>query len=354
MSEINIKATAQLEELRRMLEHKIEIDEAGFSKIRLKNFILPEVDYDSIDLSVDFLGKKLSAPLIILGWTGGSAYIKQINEILAKAAQETGIGFGCGSQYAAIQNPELENIFSIIKDKNPDGLKIANIGLAQMLVNNYTADDLNDCIRMIGADAIAIYVNTLQEIIKPDGATNFKGFKSKLKELVPQVKKPIIVKGYGNGVTRTDAVSLNESGIKFIDISGYAGPNENLIEGYNLYHEKLDYSRNLAKDFENWGISTVRSILNVTGLYNSSEMKVIASGGIRTGINVAKCLCIGANVVGIASPFLKTAERDLEHGRKPQESIRLIKTLKEELKITMVLTGSEKISDLNVNKIEPF
>jgi isopentenyl-diphosphate delta-isomerase len=337
-----------------MLEYKAEIDYAGFSKIILKNFIVPEVDYGAIDLSTEFLGKKLAAPLIVIGWTGGSEYIKQINEILAKAAQETGIGFGCGSQYAAIVNPEMENTFSIIKDDAPSVLKIANIGAVHLIAQNYGASELNRCIDMIDADAIALYVNTLEEVLKPDGIKSYKGLLSKLKELIPQVKKPIILKGYGNGVTRMDAISLHDNGIRYIDISGYAGPNEFLLEEYNLFKDFYDYSRNLARDFENWGISTVNSILNVTGFYENSEMKVIASGGIRTGINVAKCICLGANVVGIASPFLKTAEKDIKSGGEPKDSIKLIKTLIEELKITMVLTGSAKISDLNVDKIEPY
>ena len=349
-----MKTIEKLERIRENLELKAEIDDAGFSKIRLKDFTIPDVDYDSIDLTTEFLGKKLKAPLLILGWTGGSEYLKQINEILAKAAEVTGIGFGCGDQYSAIENPEIEKSFTIIKDFAPNTLKIANSGAIYLNAYDFGANELNRCIEMIDADAIALYFNALEEVLKPEGKKNFKGLFSKIKGLISQVKKPIIVKGYGNGLTRMDAITLYEMGIRYTDISGYAGPNEFLIEEYNLYKDSYDFSRNLAKVFESWGISTVQSILNVSGKYENSEMKIIASGGIRTGINAAKCICLGVNVVGIAAPFLKTAEKDLESGNEPKNSIRLIKTLIEELKITMFLTGSEKISDLNVDKILTF
>ncbi len=354
MSHLIKKTSQKLEELRISLENKVEIDDAGFSKIKLKDFIIPDVDYDSIDLSTEFLGKKLKAPFLILGWTGGSEYLKQINELLAKAAEETGIGFGCGDQYSAIENPEIEKSFTLIKDFAPNALKIANIGAIYLNAYNFSANELNKCLEMIDADAIALYFNTLKEVLKPEGKKNFKGLLSKIKGLIPQVKKPLLVKGYGNKITRMDAIALNEIGINYIDISGYSGPNENLIEEYDIYKDSYDFSRNLAKVFEFWGISTVQSILNVSGKFGNTEMKIIASGGIRTGINAAKCICLGANVVGVAAPFLKTAEKDLESGNEPKNSIRLIKTLIEELKITMFLTGSEKISDLNVEKILTF
>ncbi len=344
----------KLEEIRKKLEFSPKIDDASFSKIRLKDYTIPEVDYDSIDLSTEFLGKKLKIPLVILGWTGGSEYVKQINEILAETAERMGIGFGCGSQYAAIENPGIQSSFTVIKDLAPNVLKIANVSATHLKKDNFGAEELNKCIDMIDADAIALYFDTLQEVLKPEGEKNFKGLLEKIKESIPHVKKPIIVKGYGDGITRMDAIALHDIGIKYIDISGYAGPNKYVIEEYNLYKDSYDFSRNIAEVFQKWGTSTVRSILNVSGIYDNSQVKIIASGGIRTGINIAKCICLGANIAGVASPFLKTAEKDIENGKGPLISIRLIKTFLEELKIAMFVSGSEKISDLTVDKIEYF
>lgn len=313
------------------LKNRVESDTpSGFGDITAVHRALPETNLDEIDLSADFFGKTLKAPIVIAGMTGGHEKTKTINEALAIAAQEMGVAIGVGSQRAGIENKELEDTYSIVRDAAPDAFVIANIGAVQ-LANEYGLEEAERAVDMIKADALAVHLNPLQEAVQPEGDRNFTGCIEAFKKL-KKLKVPIIAKETGAGISRADAVQLERAGVSGVDVGGLGGTSFSAVESYREGTDK-----DLARLFHNWGVPTAVSTVEVL---ESTDMAVISTGGIRNGIEVAKALSLGAHASGMALPFLKAAMK----GEKEVKSS--LSRIINELRTAMFLMGAEDVSSL--------
>ncbi len=322
----------KIEHVNIIAKENVEHDHNYWSDLEIVQKSMPEVNYDDIDTSTEFFGKKLRLPLIISSMTGGHPDTKKINENLAIGAAEKGIGMGVGSERAALEKPELEDTFSIIADYGVP-LRIANIGAPQLIPQKkgaLTDDDIARAINIVKADFLAIHFNFVQELIQPEGDRNGKGVYDRLKKLTQ--KYSIIAKETGAGFSKEDIIELVQAGVKAIDAGGRSGTSFSAVETYrNKNEEKIDTSFL----FWNWGIPSP-----VTVRYSSGYIPTIASGGIRSGLDVFRGLMLGASLAGAASPFLKAALKS------SNEVIKLIDSFEEQLKITMMLTGCNKLEDI--------
>jgi isopentenyl-diphosphate delta-isomerase len=258
--------------------------------------------------------------------TGGAADAAKINQVLAKAAQHTGIAMGVGSQRAAIELPELSATFQI-REFAPDVLLLANLGAVQ-LNYGYGVEQCLKAVNMIGADALVLHLNALQEALQPEGDTRFAGLLDKIRMVCQELLVPVIVKEVGWGFSQADARELLAAGVAAIDVAGAGGTSWSQVEMYRARDEK---QARLASAFIDWGIPTSQAILNVRQA--APGMLIIASGGLRTGMDIAKCLALGAKLGGMAGPFLKAAVSSFE------ATIQTIETIRQEIQICMFATG---------------
>lgn len=308
--------------------------------IRFVHSALPELDLDEINLSCKFLGKHISAPVFVGAMTGGTELTKKINVSLAKAAQKYQIPMMVGSQRVILRHPETKETFSAVRKSAPDIPIIGNLGIAQIATSE-NFDYVQEIIENIHADALAIHLNVIQELIQPEGDKIFSGVLNKLKLLKNQINIPLVIKETGCGISKEIAQQLTEIGINIIDVSGVGGTSWVAVEYYRAKKENMELKKDLGKLFWDWGIPTAASIIEVNSVMkNYSETKIIGSGGIRSGIDVAKALRLGANFVALARPFLMVA-------LDGQDSIyNFIEKIFKELQITMLLTGSKNIEEL--------
>ncbi|MHA1397638.1 MAG: type 2 isopentenyl-diphosphate Delta-isomerase [Candidatus Heimdallarchaeaceae archaeon] len=306
----------------------------GFQKIDFHPSNLIDISPENIDLRTEFLGKELNFPLIISGMTGGSALSKKYNEKFAEVCQKFKIGMGVGSQRAAIENPELSNTFQI-RHIAPDIPLIANLGLIQFN-NGYGTKEAQKAVEMINADALAIHLNPLQELIQTEGNKNFHLYLENLRDLIKIAPFPIIVKGVGTGLTKNDAKVLSRLQPYAIDIAGAGGTNWNKIE--YLRNKKLSY---LSTEFLEQGISTARSLIHVRHQTLFKKTKIIASGGIWTGSDAIKALILGADYVAFALPALRALAKG---GTEELEKYILSYTF--EMQTIMALLGSSTLKEL--------
>ena len=326
----------KLEHIEIVLKEKVEPKQTTLlEEVSLIHNSAPNLDYKEIDTSIEFLGKRITAPILITGMTGGHPEAAKINEALAEVAEEIGIPIGVGSQRAAIEDPDLEYTFSIVREKAPSVPVIANIGAAQ-LVKGYGVKELIKAISMVKADAIAIHLNPAQEVFQPEGDKDFKNTIDIIASLIDELPVPIIIKETGTGLSGKVARAFAEIGVEYFDIAGLGGTNWVLVESYRLKNEQL---KQIAQEFSEWGIPTSISIIDV--FYNVPNAIIIASGGIRSGLDIAKAIALGADIVGIAAPALKKL---LIHGKEGLKNY--ILRLVNELKIALFLTSSNKPQDL--------
>jgi isopentenyl-diphosphate delta-isomerase len=316
----------KIDHLRICLDENVEEGSSGFDKIRLTHEALPELDFDEIDLSVRLFGRKLEYPLVIEALTGGTEKSGRINRELAAVAQELGLGFGVGSQRAAFEDVSLAKTFTV-RDVAPDILLIANLGAVQ-LNYGYGISECEKAVEMISADALALHINPLQEALQGEGNKNFIGITAKINEVAKKLKTPVIAKEVGCGLSRKTAQQLKVSAY---DVGGWGGTNWALVEGIRSGRKET------GKVFSQWGIPTADSIAELSSL----GKPVIASGGVRSGLDAAKAIALGASCVGIALPVL----RAWGSGGAPEVKAYLSRVI-EELKIAMFLTGSGNISRL--------
>jgi len=305
---------------------------AGFEDIQLVHKALPEVNKEKINLSTNFLGKKFQAPIIVGAMTGGTEQATLINASIAKAVEKLGLGMGVGSQRAAIEDQRLEETYTITRKMAPNAFLIANIGGVQ-LVHGYGLKEVRKVVEMIDADAVAVHLNALQEAVQPEGQTNFKGVLAKIGEIASKLDTPVIVKETGAGISAEDAEVLEDAGVKAIDVGGVGGTSFAAVE-YN----RTSTRQNLTGEaFWDWGIPTVVSLIETV---QTVKLPVIASGGLRSGTDVAKALALNACLASLSQPILQTAVK----GAKETEDKLL--SLIEELRNTMFLLGAEKLNDL--------
>jgi isopentenyl-diphosphate delta-isomerase len=302
---------------------------AGFENVRFIHRALPEVNRKDINLSTSFLNHNFSAPLIVGAMTGGTEEAVKINQNIAEAVEKLGLGMGLGSQRAAIEIPSLEKTYAVARKTAPNAFLIANLGGVQ-LVHGYGIKEVRKVIEMIDADAVAIHLNALQEAVQPEGQTNFKGVLAKIGEVAGELDKPVIVKETGAGISAEDAKALKDAGVAAIDVGGVGGTSFAAVEYYRG-------NTALGEEFWDWGIPTTSSIIEVT---QSSKLPVIASGGVRSGNDIAKSIALGASVAGIIQPVLETAVK----GSKETEE--LLAGLIDELRNVMFLVGAENVAGL--------
>jgi isopentenyl-diphosphate delta-isomerase len=306
---------------------------SGFDDVDLVHNCLPEINKKSLNLDVEFLGKKLRAPILIASMTGGHPDTKAVNATLAGAAEELGIGIGVGSQRAAIEDSSLEDSFRVVRDKAPNAFIYGNVGAAQL--NEFGIEGLRRAVEMIGADAMAIHLNFLQEAIQPEGNIDATGCLAAIKKICKELPVPVIVKETGAGIAYPQAVAICEAGAAAIDVGGLGGTSWAGVETYRAQKRGDLLSEHLGKQFWNWGIPTVASIVE-----SSISIPVIATGGVQSGIDVAKSMALGASLCGIALPLVAPALK----GQK--DVVDKLTVITEELKVAMFLTGCRTVEEL--------
>ena len=331
-------ALRKIEHLKICLEENVNTHiSPGFEDIQLVHHAISNIDMTRIDLEVSFLNHRLSAPILITAMTGGAPGTEKINRTLALAANDTNIALAVGSQRAGIEHADLAYTYKIVRDVAPDIPIIGNIGIAQ-IINSYSKKELRAAIEMIDADALAIHFNALQEAVQPEGDVNFEKALEKLEHIISYVDIPIIAKETGAGFSYDAAKKLHEIGVKYIEIGGVGGTSFAAVEYYRAKKVNDNAKEHLGKLFWDWGIPTVASILEVS-LVN--DVTIIATGGVRTGLDICKSIALGATVAGLARPFLPMAMKQDVDGVKA-----LISQLKSELRTCMFLSGAKSIESL--------
>ena len=317
------------------LEHKAQARKAttGLENVHLVHKALPEVNRAKIDLSTAVFGYKFSAPIIVGAMTGGTEEATKINGAIAEAVEKLHLGMGVGSQRAAIEDKRLAKTFAVVRKKAPNAFLIANIGGVQ-LVHSYGAKEVKKAMDMINADALAIHLNALQEAVQPEGQTNFEGVLAKIAEMARALDKPVIVKETGAGIAAEEARKLETAGVKGIDVGGCGGTSFAAVEYFRVEHEE---KRFLADVFWDWGIPTAASLVEVT---QTVKIPVVASGGLRTGTDIAKVLAIGACLASVSQPILSSAVKSA------RETEKVLLRLTEELRNVMFLVGAKGVKDL--------
>lgn len=305
-----------------VLNKKVQYtDSAGFEKMRFVHNALPELNLEEVDLSTKFLGKTISSPLMISAMTGGYAQAEKINKALATAAQKASVGIGLGSQRAMLEDPLLAKTFQIRKYA-PDVPILANIGAVQL--KQYPVSKIEKLVSSVDADGLAIHLNALQEVIQPEGDHDFSGLLDAIANVCENINVPVVVKETGAGINQETAIKLQQAGVCWIDVAGSGGTS----------WSKVEYLRKgTTVGFEEWGIPTVESIRMCKG-----ALLLIASGGVRSGIDAAKAIALGADIVGAAYPFLKAY--------KKKKVLQEIETWKKQMKLAAFLTGSKNILEL--------
>ena len=302
-----------------------------FEHVHLIHKALPEVDRDSIDLTVNFLGLRASAPLVIAAMTGGHPDTMEINRRLAEAAEELRIPIGVGSQRAAVEDPTLEDTFRVVREVAPSVPVIANIGATHV-------DAAPAAVEMIEADILAIHLNPLQEAIQPEGDCSSVGMLDSIAAIVESVDVPVMVKETGAGISAQVAVALEEVGVAAVDVGGVGGTSWAAVEYYRALQENDEVKAQLGLDFWDWGIPTALSVLMVS---EATDLEIVATGGVRSGLDVAKAIALGATAAGVAYPLLQAAVE----GTTRDVIVELEKII-DGLKTAMYLTGCQTVDEL--------
>jgi len=303
-----------------------------FDQVRLKHRALPEIDMADVDTRIEFMGKSLSFPLLISCMTGGVGEdLRKINRNLSIAAEATGVAMGMGSQRVMLVDDAALHSFQL-RPFAPNALLFGNIGAVQ-LNNGVTPDDCRTLVELTEVDALYLHLNTLQEAVQPEGDTNFSQLADRIGEVVAALDVPVIVKEVGAGIFPEDAELLITNGVRFIDVAGAGGTSWSRIESHR---DQTGGSPGIL--FQDWGLPTPEA-LRLLHPYRE-QATLIASGGIRSGLDMAKAMVLGASLCGIARPFIDHAMQS------PESVITFIKTLKTQFKTTMFLLGVETVSDL--------
>jgi len=311
----------------------------GLERYRLRHCALPELSLDEIDLGTQFLGKALRAPLLISAITGGTAPARQINLHLATAAQELGLAMGVGSQRAAIEDARQARTYQV-RSVAPDILLLANLGAVQ-LNYGYGLAECRRAVEMIGADALVLHLNPLQEALQPHGNTNFAGLLDKIAAICRGLEVPVIIKEVGWGISESVSQQLAEAGVAALDVSGAGGTSWSEVEKHRAQN---DFQRRIAAGFARWGISTADAILRAQR--GAPNLPLIGSGGIYNGPDAAVALALGADLVGLARPLLEPATHSAE---KVAAELRV---LIEGLRIAMFAAGIRDIRSFKAAPLE--
>ncbi|KAA0277429.1 MAG: type 2 isopentenyl-diphosphate Delta-isomerase [Chloroflexi bacterium] len=312
----------------------------GLENYRFIHEALPEVGLDQLDTSLNLFGKTLSSPILVSSMTGGTDEAETINLRLAEAAQEMNIAMGVGSQRAAIEHPEQARTFQV-RRAAPDILLFANLGAVQFNYG-YGIDECRKAVDMIQADALYLHLNPLQEAVQDAGDTNWVGIAKKIEEVCKKIEVPVIAKEVGWGISEKTTKLLADCGVSAIDVAGAGGTSWSQVE---MHRAPDEFTRQLAATFVGWGIPTSDSILNVKTVV--PEMTIFASGGLKDGLDIAKCIALGATLGGMAGQFLKAAAVSTE------KAIETMKLTKRQIEVTMFACGAESLTELAKRIISP-
>lgn len=310
----------------------------GLEHFRFVHQALPELDLADVDPSLCVFGKRVAAPILVSSMTGGTEQAQQINRTLAAAAQAQKLAMGLGSQRAGIERADAVASFRV-RDVAPDILLFANLGAVQFNYG-YGVEQCRRAVEMVEADALILHLNPLQEVLQPEGDSQWRGLLGKIEAVCRTVGVPVIAKEVGWGISAQTARRLIEAGVSAIDVAGAGGTSWSQVEMYRAPTERL---RRLAAAFGDWGIPTAESLLAVRQVraeMQRDNVVLFASGGIRSGQDIAKCAALGADLVGLAGPFLKRAVESVE---AVNEEMELLIT---ELRIAMFCSGAATIDAL--------
>ena len=304
----------------------------GLDRYRFDHNALPELDLDEIELGTSFLGKRLKAPILISSMTGGFDLARKVNRNLAAAAQELGIAMGVGSQRVAIEEPSAAVSFQV-RDLAPDILLLGNLGAVQ-LNYGYGIEQCRRAVAMIGADALILHLNVLQEAVQPEGNRNFKGLTEKISRVCRELEVPVVAKEVGNGMSVDVALRLFNAGVKAIDVAGRGGTSWSAVEAQRAAQQ----GKAADRTFTDWGIPTEEALVQVREAL--PEIQLIASGGIRSGLDIAKSIALGADIAAFGQPLLAAA---LESSH---EVVKLIGAIIHDLKVSMLCVGAANLAAL--------
>lgn len=327
------------------LDGKSEVARSGaltFDRLRFVPATLPEVDFDSIELSMKLCGKKIAAPVMISPMTGGIKRGGDLNRRMAAAAERAGLPFGVGSQRVALENEARAQDFRV-RDVAPNVVLFANLGAVQ-LVKGYGVDEAKRAVEMIGADAIYLHLNAMQEVVQDGGDTTWRGVLRAIEKVTTKIDVPVFAREVGFGIARDHAQLLLDAGVRGLDCAGGGGTSWTLVEGRVAASEG---GRRLGETFADWGLTTPESILEVRRA--SKKAVLIASGGVRSGLDVAKAIALGATIAGMAAPVLRAAEES-------EEAVdALLTTVIRELRATLFGVGAGSLASFRKQpRLMPF
>jgi len=307
--------------------------DAGFARVRLRHEALPEMAIEDIETSFSLFGKMLRAPIVISSMTGGTNRAGAINRNLAEAAERAGVALALGSQRAAIENSALLDTYDV-RSLAPNVLLFANLGAVQL---NYgvTCDDARRAVESVHADGLYLHLNPLQEALQPHGDTNFRGLRAKIAVLCNALGVPVIAKSVGSGISVATAARLIEAGVAAIDVAGAGGTSWARVEGKRAGDPRREA---LAETFGGWGYPTAEATAALRAAF--PDAPIIASGGVRSGVDIAKALALGADAAGIALPLLEPATRSAEAVFEALEDFIA------GLRIAMFASGCRRVPDL--------
>lgn len=323
------------EHIRVALEQDLSVPQAaGWQDVHLVHQALPEVDLDAIDTSVRFLGRTFRYPLLISAMTGGHPDVAAINRNLAQAAERYGLALGVGSQRAGILNPEVAHSYAVARQAAPGAFLIANVGAAQLIRQQdtapFTLEQIQRAIHMIEADALAVHMNCLQEATQSGGDRCAAGEADALKQLIDVLGLPVIAKETGAGVCREQAQLLKSCGVAAIDVGGAGGSSMSALEEIRSARHGDIRARSMGALYRDWGIPTPISLLEA----GSAGVPLIATGGVRSGLDIVRAQALGASLVGMAFPFLRAASESFA------AVCELVEQVIAEINVAMQLSGA--------------
>lgn len=325
------------------LEHDVAAPQrASWADVHLVHRALPEVDLDEIDTSVHFLGATLRFPVFVSSLTGGHPDVATINARLAELAEEYGLAMGVGSQRAAIADGSLAETYSVVREKAPHAFLIANIGAPQLIAQRnrpaFTLEEARRAVEMIQANALAVHLNYLQEAAQPEGDRVARGALDALRRVAEAVPVPVMAKETGAGISYEQAAAFKAAGVRAIDVGGAGGSSMAAMETVRAEGRGDTHAARTGTLFRDWGIPTPVSVIEAR--QGAPKLPLIATGGVRSGLDAARALALGATLVGMGFPFLKAASEGLDAIRE------FLEQFLGELRVAMQLTGSATVADL--------